>query len=65
MGWIALGGLTPPLEAVLTFIPGGPAEFVVLAFISQAVLALVVTPQRVRLVLVFLGASLVAGAART
>ncbi len=50
----------PQVEALLAFAPGGQGEMVVLAFVSGADLAFVVTHHLVRLVVVILGAPLVA-----
>ncbi len=60
---VALSGFAPPLEAFLAFAPGGQAEMVVLALVAGADLAFVVTHHLVRLVVVLLGAPIVAGKA--
>lgn len=56
-----LGGLAPAREAFLSFAPGGQAEMAVLAILAGADVAYVVTHHIVRLVVVILGAPLVAG----
>lgn len=50
----------PQVEALLAFAPGGQGEMVVLAFVAGADLAFVVTHHLVRLVVVILGAPVVA-----
>ncbi len=50
----------PQVEALLAFAPGGQGEMVVLAFVSGADLAFVVTHHLVRLIVVILGAPVVA-----
>jgi len=60
---VALTGLAPSLEAFLAFAPGGQAEMVVLTLAVGADLAFVVTHHLLRLVIVILGAPLVAGTA--
>ncbi len=57
---VALAGLAPPLEAFLSFAPGGQAEMVVLALVAGADVAFVVTHHVVRLVVVIVGAALAA-----
>lgn len=49
-------GLAEPVEALLSFAPGGQGEMVVLAIVSGADMAFVVTHHVVRLVVVILGA---------
>jgi uncharacterized protein len=51
---------TPQVEALLAFAPGGQGEMVVLAFVSGADLAFVVTHHLVRLIVVILGAPIAA-----
>jgi membrane AbrB-like protein len=51
---------TPQVEALLAFAPGGQGEMVVLAFVSGADLACVVTHHLVRLIVVILGAPIAA-----
>jgi membrane AbrB-like protein len=50
----------PQVEALLAFAPGGQGEMLVLAFVSGADLAFVVTHHLVRLVVVILGAPIAA-----
>ena len=50
----------PQVEALLAFAPGGQGEMVVLAFVSGADLAFVVTHHLVRLIVVILGAPIAA-----
>ncbi len=57
---VALAGLAPSLEAFLAFAPGGQAEMVVLTLVAGADLAFVITHHLARIVLVILGAPLVA-----
>lgn len=57
---IARAGLAPSLEAFLAFAPGGQAEMVVLTLVAGADLAFVVTHHLVRIVLVILGAPVIA-----
>lgn len=57
---ITLLGLAPPLEAFLSFAPGGQAEMALLALVAGADVAFVVAHHLVRLVVVILGAPLVA-----
>lgn len=57
---VALTGLAPTLEAFLAFAPGGQAEMVVLALVAGADLAFVVAHHLVRLVVVIIGAPVVA-----
>lgn len=57
---VALTGLAPSLEAFLAFAPGGQAEMVVLTLVAGADLAFVITHHLARIVLVILGAPLVA-----
>ena len=58
--FVAILGLAPTLEAFLAFAPGGQAEMVVLALVTGADLAFVVTHHLVRLVVVIVGAPIVA-----
>ncbi len=53
MGW------APPLEALLSFAPGGQAEMAVLTIIAGADLAFVVTHHVLRIVVVIIGAPIV------
>jgi hypothetical protein len=55
--WI---GAAPPMEAFLAFAPGGQSEMAILAIVAGADLAYVVTHHLVRLVVVILGAPVVA-----
>ncbi|MEM9754963.1 MAG: AbrB family transcriptional regulator, partial [Pseudomonadota bacterium] len=57
-------GLAPPLDAILAFAPGGQAEMTILALIAGADLAFVIAHHVLRLVIVILGAPLVARWAR-
>lgn len=57
---VVLSGLAAPVEGFLAFSPGGQAEMAMLAIIAGADLGFVVTHHVVRLVLVLLGAPLVA-----
>jgi len=59
-------GLAPPLDALLSFAPGGQAEMALLAILAGADLAFVVTHHLVRMVVVIIGAPIAArlGAAR-
>ena len=57
---ITLLGLAPPLEAFLSFAPGGQAEMALLALVAGADVAFVVSHHLVRIVVVILGAPLVA-----
>lgn len=58
-------GLAPhPVEAFLAFAPGGQAEMTVLAIVTGADLGFVITHHLTRIVLVILGAPLVAGLIR-
>ncbi len=69
LGALALGfaelaagmGWAPPLEALLAFSPGGQAEMAVLAIVAGADVAFVVTHHVTRIVVVIVGAPLVAG----
>ncbi len=54
-------GLGHPVEAFLAFAPGGQAEMTVLAIVTGADLGFVITHHLVRIVLVIVGAPLVAG----
>ncbi len=53
-------GLVPPLEAFLSFAPGGQAEMALLAMAAGADVAFVVAHHLVRIITVILGAPLVA-----
>ena len=53
-------GLAGPLEAILAFAPGGQAEMVLLAIIAGTDIAFVVTHHLVRIVVVIVGAPIVA-----
>ncbi len=53
-------GLAPPMEAFLAFAPGGQAEMTILAIVSGADLGFVVAHHLTRIVVVILGAPLVA-----
>lgn len=53
-------GAAPPIEAFLAFAPGGQSEMAILAIVAGADLAYVVTHHLVRLVVVILGAPVVA-----
>jgi len=53
-------GLAPPLEAVISFAPGGQAEMVLLAIIAGTDVAFVVTHHMVRVLVVILGAPVAA-----
>ncbi len=57
---VALAGLAPSLESFLAFAPGGQAEMVVLTLVAGADLAFVITHHLARIILVILGAPLVA-----
>jgi len=53
-------GFAPQVDAALAFAPGGQAEMVVLAIVAGVDMAYVVTHHLVRLIVVLLGAPLVA-----
>lgn len=53
-------GAAPPMEAFLAFAPGGQSEMAILAIVAGADLAFVVTHHLVRLVVVIIGAPIVA-----
>ncbi len=53
-------GLAEPLEAIIAFAPGGQAEMVLLAVIAGSDMAYVVTHHLVRIIVVILGAPVVA-----
>lgn len=53
-------GVAPQVEALLAFAPGGQSEMVVLAIVAGADMAYVVTHHLVRMIVVILGAPLVA-----
>ena len=57
---IVSAGLAPPLEAFLSFAPGGQAEMALLALVAGADVAFVVAHHLVRIMTVILGAPLVA-----
>lgn len=57
-------GLAEPVEAFLSFAPGGQGEMVVLAIVAGADMAFVVTHHLVRLTVVILGAPFIARRAR-
>ncbi len=57
-------GLAGPVETFLAFAPGGQAEMTVLAIVSGADLGFVITHHLTRIVLVIVGAPLVAGIIR-
>lgn len=52
-------GLAPPLEAILAFSPGGQGEMAVLAIVTGADIAFVVTHHIIRIVTVIIGAPLI------
>ncbi|MXU65735.1 AbrB family transcriptional regulator [Oceanomicrobium pacificus] len=59
--WVVTAlGWAPPLEAFLSFAPGGQAEMAVLALISGADMAFIVTHHMVRIITVISGAPLLA-----
>ncbi|HUF88086.1 MAG TPA: AbrB family transcriptional regulator [Thermohalobaculum sp.] len=53
-------GAAPPMEAFLAFAPGGQSEMAILAIVAGADLAYVVTHHLVRLIVVIIGAPIVA-----
>lgn len=55
----SLAGWAPPLEALLSFAPGGQAEMAVLTIVAGADLAFVVTHHLLRIVVVIIGAPIV------
>lgn len=57
---VALMGIAPPMEAFLAFAPGGQAELTVLAIVAGADLGFVIAHHLVRIVIVILGAPVVA-----
>ncbi|MDD9738796.1 AbrB family transcriptional regulator [Marinovum sp. SP66] len=57
-------GLARPVETFLAFAPGGQAEMTVLAIVSGADLGFVITHHLTRIILVILGAPIVAGLIR-
>lgn len=57
-------GLGHPVEAFLAFAPGGQAEMTVLAIVTGADLGFVITHHLTRIVLVIIGAPIVAGILR-
>lgn len=57
---VTLSGLAPPVEGFLAFAPGGQAEMSMLAIIAGADLGFVVIHHLTRIVLVVLGAPLIA-----
>ena len=58
--FVILLGLAPPLEALLAFAPGGQAEMTVLALISGADVAFVISHHILRISCVILGAPIIA-----
>ena len=60
-GLVTWAGLGDPVEAFLAFAPGGQAEMTVLAIVTGADLGFVITHHLTRIVLVIVGAPLVAG----
>ncbi|MCI4666223.1 MAG: AbrB family transcriptional regulator [Neomegalonema sp.] len=60
----ALIGAAPAIEAMLAFAPGGQAEMVVLAIVAGADIAYVVTLHLTRLIVVILGAPILARLSR-
>lgn len=58
---VTMLGLGHPIEAFLAFAPGGQAEMTVLAIVSGADLGFVITHHLTRIVLVIIGAPIVAG----
>ncbi|MBY6160130.1 AbrB family transcriptional regulator [Mameliella alba] len=63
-GAVTALGLGQPLEAFLAFAPGGQAEMTVLAIVTGADLGFVITHHLTRIVLVIVGAPLIAGIIR-
>ncbi|MGP6089360.1 AbrB family transcriptional regulator [Antarctobacter jejuensis] len=63
-GAVTAFGLGKPVEAFLAFAPGGQAEMTVLAIVTGADLGFVITHHLTRIVLVILGAPIVAGIIR-
>ena len=59
--FVTAAGLGEPVEAFLAFAPGGQAEMTVLAIVTGADLGFVITHHLTRIVLVIVGAPLVAG----
>ncbi|WP_417259392.1 AbrB family transcriptional regulator [Celeribacter sp.] len=59
--FVSTAGLGEPVEAFLAFAPGGQAEMTVLAIVTGADLGFVITHHLTRIVLVIVGAPLVAG----
>lgn len=57
---VTLTGLAQPVEAFLAFAPGGQAEMTVLAIVAGADLGFVITHHLTRIILVILGAPIVA-----
>jgi len=60
-GLVTWAGLGDPVEAFLAFAPGGQAEMTVLAIVTGADLGFVITHHLTRIVLVIVGAPLIAG----
>ncbi len=58
--FVILLGLAPPLEALLAFAPGGQAEMTVLALVSGADIAFVISHHILRISCVILGAPIIA-----
>ncbi len=61
---VALAGFAPQIEAFLAFAPGGQAEMAVLSIVAGADLAFVVTHHLVRIIIVIMGAPVVARLAK-
>lgn len=59
-GLVTTLGLGHPVEAFLAFAPGGQAEMTVLAIVTGADLGFVITHHLTRIILVIVGAPLVA-----
>ena len=62
LGFIEVAHLispAPPLEVILSFLPGGQAEMVVIAIVSGADVAFVVAHHLTRIIIVILAAPLV------
>ncbi len=55
----SLAGWAPPLEALLSFAPGGQAEMAMLTIVAGADLAFVVTHHVLRIIVVIVGAPIV------
>ena len=61
---VSMAGLAPEMEAFLAFAPGGQAEMAVLSIVAGADLAFVVTHHLVRIIVVIMGAPVVARLAK-